>query len=1214
MNMPTRLRFEQLEARLLLKTYFVDGANGNDAQRVGSFEQPFETISRAAIFASAGDQVFIRAGEYREQVSVSRSGTEVAPIVFEAYNGEEVVVTTTEPLTGWTQHSGNIYKTTFNSSVRGRSSLTLFVDGQLMQEAHWSDQGGNVNLLNKDEWAKTEGDSLTTLGDNSLRGLPDDYWNGGFVYAQTANWQLESKRIIDFNGATGTLTVDSPFFYNPDSGTRFLIFDHLNALDAPGEWYFDEDANTLYFWAPNGGDPDNYSVEVKIRQDAFDLNGHDYIHIKNIDFLGGDLDMVGSSNILLQGAHVVAPDRGFGPEGTQGDRALTVTGDNNVIRDNEFEHVWLYTANVSGAGNQIVNNYFHDIGYANSNYAAVRVDIAAQDTLISHNTITEVGRVAIGGVGGVRTVIQYNDISEVGRISDDLGAIYFGNSSLGNMIIHHNVVHDNSNPEAWGIYFDNLSSDVVVHHNISYNIERGGLANMPNSYILWLNNTHFDNGNITAYRPPTGTDTAAGSRFYNNILSSLASNLTGSADPADASNNYFTTDASNFINAVAGDFRLASTSGAVDFGRKIDGITDVYSGLAPDAGALERGQAMWEYGHDFANPPMPVYEWEPIPYTNRVVNPGFEAGLAGWTVAAGDPQAYVGNAWNYFSDGLAYFGSDTLELSPGDRVEQTIDGLVPNTVYEVSAQARLARDLQLEEYDAASGSFTTGIYREESYIGGVDNGEWVRFDDVDFGSGSPLYNRIELGTSQNSSLTVALWIDAPNTGQLLGTFNVPGFGDYWHMTRDDIAPVTGVHDLYVMFLGSGGSNGKFDRLRLLDTTIDERVTLGVTGYDNLGSETSIDFGGAYWKTSSEHFTFVTGPNSTSATIYLEKNGGSFNSYVDFVALTGDAYQVVQPAGLELVVDPATGASVLHNAGSEPISFDEYSIYDMAASLVPTNWFSLQDQGYDNQTWSESQFTNFVLTESSNGSGATLAPGQVLYLGELANPLTTADLSFDYYESGTNKPTSGVVLFMDTGVPSLPGDYSGDFVVDAADYTSWRNSLGAIVDSFYGADGNGDGVIDAADYRLWKRQFGKFIQPLESSSGAGAATVENDARQATNLLSVETTSVASVEPNLAEGDHRAPVAAGLPIEDQRVARWRRAADEVFTRFEVDSKLPANALLLVRLRSESSLASKRSESTDPLPIHDEVEGEIHMSEFDSWDGGSLPNSIPRTTRMV
>lgn len=56
--------------------------------------------------------------------------------------------------------------------------------------------------------------------------------------------------------------------------------------------------------------------------------------------------------------------------------------------------------------------------------------------------------------------------------------------------------------------------------------------------------------------------------------------------------------------------------------------------------------------------------------------------------------------------------------------------------------------------------------------------------------------------------------------------------------------------------------------------------------------------------------------------------------------------------------------------------------------------------------------------------------------------------------------------------ALPGDFNRDGVVDAADYTLWRNSLGATVTSGTGADANGDAVVDWSDYELWKRHYGQ----------------------------------------------------------------------------------------------------------------------------------------------
>lgn len=54
---------------------------------------------------------------------------------------------------------------------------------------------------------------------------------------------------------------------------------------------------------------------------------------------------------------------------------------------------------------------------------------------------------------------------------------------------------------------------------------------------------------------------------------------------------------------------------------------------------------------------------------------------------------------------------------------------------------------------------------------------------------------------------------------------------------------------------------------------------------------------------------------------------------------------------------------------------------------------------------------------------------------------------------------------------LPGDYNADGFVDAADYSVWRDNLGAYVVPFSGADGNGDGVINTADYQIWRSHYG-----------------------------------------------------------------------------------------------------------------------------------------------
>jgi hypothetical protein len=61
-----------------------------------------------------------------------------------------------------------------------------------------------------------------------------------------------------------------------------------------------------------------------------------------------------------------------------------------------------------------------------------------------------------------------------------------------------------------------------------------------------------------------------------------------------------------------------------------------------------------------------------------------------------------------------------------------------------------------------------------------------------------------------------------------------------------------------------------------------------------------------------------------------------------------------------------------------------------------------------------------------------------------------------------------------GLPNTlraPGDYSHNGVVDAADYTKWRDTLGASVPKGTGADANGSQTIDAPDYTIWAANFG-----------------------------------------------------------------------------------------------------------------------------------------------
>ena len=85
--------------------------------------------------------------------------------------------------------------------------------------------------------------------------------------------------------------------------------------------------------------------------------------------------------------------------------------------------------------------------------------------------------------------------------------------------------------------------------------------------------------------------------------------------------------------------------------------------------------------------------------------------------------------------------------------------------------------------------------------------------------------------------------------------------------------------------------------------------------------------------------------------------------------------------------------------------------------------------------------------------------------------------------GTGKDI--VLIGLDSVVvpQGLPGDYNNDHIVNAADYTVWRNHLNVASEASLNGNGDGSGTVDVGDYTRWKAHFGESSGPGAGSLGA-----------------------------------------------------------------------------------------------------------------------------------
>jgi hypothetical protein len=506
-----------------VKEYFV-ALNGHDANP-GTKAKPFLTIeaARDAVRSLKEKErgplgsvtIWIRGGAYSRskpfELTAADSGTKEFPIVYRAYQDEEVRLLGSQLLKGFKPTADPAILDRLNKEARthileadlpsqgimdfgglrsrgfGRpispSHLELFFGEQPMTLARWPNDG---------EWEKIAGFPKDSAQDDGhggkIGGLEagffyagdrprnwknlEDVWVHGFWAWDWAN-SYEKIESLDLE-KRWIKTVPPHGHYGFRADQRFYFLNILEELDRPGEWYLDRKTGKLYFWPPKAAESAEVMVSI-LEKPMIALQEASYITIRGLDFgatRGHAISISGGAGNLIAGCRM----RLIGNYGVWVDR-----GKRHGVLSCDIENtgdggVWLIGGDrqtLEPGGHFVENCHFQKQGRWSLCYVP-SIIISGVGQRAAHNLIHDHPHCPILYSGNDHR-IEWNEIHHVALETGDVGAIYAGRDwTFRGNIIQYNFIHHTGGVGmgSMGVYMDDCVSGAEIVGNIFYQVKR----------------------------------------------------------------------------------------------------------------------------------------------------------------------------------------------------------------------------------------------------------------------------------------------------------------------------------------------------------------------------------------------------------------------------------------------------------------------------------------------------------------------------------------------------------------------------------------------------------------------------------------------------------------------------------------------------------------------------------------------------------------------
>ena len=285
-------------------TVFYVSPCGDDAAR-GTQKHPWQSVEGAAAKVAEymeghpGIDVVVKfaGGEYRMRDSVAFEGLSSA-LRFEAAGDGEPVICGSMPVTKWEKLTdasvlskmpagvaGKIWQADLRANgiadpgnVISRSNRPdLYYEGRRQTLSRWPDKGmaeagKAVGATDVEEtWINVHGtkEGVLEYTDDRMAkwAEEDDAYVFGYWYW---DWADGYSKLASVDTVKKTFSVAKPWsYYGYRDGMRFYGLNLLCELDSPGEYYLDRGKGVVYWYAPDGFDPEDSHTEYSVMDSGY---------------------------------------------------------------------------------------------------------------------------------------------------------------------------------------------------------------------------------------------------------------------------------------------------------------------------------------------------------------------------------------------------------------------------------------------------------------------------------------------------------------------------------------------------------------------------------------------------------------------------------------------------------------------------------------------------------------------------------------------------------------------------------------------------------------------------------------------------------------------------------------------------------------------------------------------------------------------------------